>query len=270
MYTAVSGQSTLADNLAYHVFEGGCFFVCQLCAELEPKSWTNGHLAAHMAYWCMLGIVKGPKPQQGWHLHSARCECNPSATGWAAAMVWLKYYQILQRPQQISTNKMRKKKISKKRRKNQESLLSPLLLASCSHIGSEARILTWPRPKKDVEHRVGTQNNMSWQHRFHMFSRYCRSETQIRQNLPLDLFRLCALGAFQGVLSFLFLQKGSCLAWGDDGRCILMTSCDCRAWWPHPEIGVLTSSLAFSRQSCQQRQLSNWQGCKAASYLKGS
>ena len=191
MYTAVSGQSTLADNLAYHVFEGGCFFVCQLCAELEPKSWTNGHLAAHMAYWCMLGIVKGPQSQQGWHLHSARCECNPSATGWAAAMVWLKYCNDLNTFQQIN---MRKKKISKKRRKNQESLLSPLLLASCSHIGSEARILTWPRPKKDVEHRVGTQNNMSWQHRFPMFSRYCRSEKHSNTPKPASgpLSSLCS------------------------------------------------------------------------------
>ena len=67
--------------------------------------------------------------------------------------------QILQRPQHISTN------LLKTSEKIQESLLSPSLLASCSqHIGSEAKILTWPRPKKDVEHReVGTQNNMGWQ-----------------------------------------------------------------------------------------------------------
>ena len=40
-----------------------------------------------------------------------------------------------------------------------------------------------------------------------------------------------------------------------------MTSCDCHcACDPIRRSGVLTSSLAFSRQSCQQRQLSNWQG----------
>ena len=88
---------------------------------------------------------------------------------------------------------MRKKKYIKKKKKKQESLLSPLLLASCSHIGSEARILTWPRPKKDVEHR-GTQNNMSWQHRFLMFSLYCRSEKHSNTPKPASgpLSSLCS------------------------------------------------------------------------------
>ena len=38
--------------------------------------------------------------------------------------------------------------------------------------------------------------------------------------------------------------------------------CHCARCEPIRTSGVLTSFLAFSRQGCQQRQLSNWQGCR--------